>query len=285
MRKIFGSMLFFLMVLGFGNLVSAEEQPENKDMDKVKQLEQYIEDSKVELNNIIESLKNENVYLEDVEEAIDRFYDENPIQEVVPNYKETDILLLNNNVNNNYNNSTIDVNELASDFKNNLSEGSSYHKISNDLGFIEVFVANDGSIMILDHSDTYTESLDETNVELSSWKQTPKRRTTAVGYNLTGGKLFTFWAEGQFSYNGSRTNILHADGDAQRHAWAYNMSMEERGLGRTRDSGYAKEVYSRIYVEARLGFTFMDIPLTAATLEVYIGGAPAGSTYGGARRI
>ncbi|MCU0155671.1 hypothetical protein NSS92_19045 [Bacillus sp. FSL M8-0166] len=163
------------------------------------------------------------------------------------------------------------------------------YTFKKDNSTVRVFLGDIGDIEVMEHTSTPDNS---TSKDASTQAVTNMEKNTATAYAVLGGaRVYNVWAEGKFEYNKKKktVKVVHKDGDYRKFIAGSLLSIEEKKMGASRvaDQGnyVYREVYTRIYVEAILGFKFGGVVFNSGLAEVYVGAGSNGATYGGQKKL
>lgn len=291
-KKLCVSMMSLVLVSGlsvsFANAESVTPSQEN-----IQAAREYIETSKVDTLNILRDLQQQNPTLEQVEAALDKYFEENPAPEEVvndPNLSLEDIYPEQTEEVD-----TLNLNEFMSEKEQASVNGNTdnFVQMESPVGQVSIYVGDTGGIYILENKEVkepiIKDSIDAEDTGALGLKTTKKRKTTGVCYNSLGLKMFTLWAQGSFYYSGKTVSVATRDGDFQRHFWGSTLSTSVRALGKARNEVVGKEqyaeVYSRVYYESLIGLKWAGVVAKSGTVETYVGASKSGGMYGAAVRI
>ncbi|WP_144483235.1 hypothetical protein [Bacillus pumilus] len=170
---------------------------------------------------------------------------------------------------------------------NNILE--KVYTFKKDNSTVRVFLGEIGDIQVMEHTSTPDNS---TSKDASTQAVTNMEKNTATAYAVLGGaRVFNVWAEGKFQYDKKKktVKVVHKDGDYRKFIAGSLLQIEEKKMGESRVADQGKyvyrEVYSRIYVEAILGFKFGGVVFNSGLAEVYVGAGSNGATYGGQKKL
>lgn len=170
---------------------------------------------------------------------------------------------------------------------NNILE--KVYSFKKDNSTVRVFLGEIGDIQVMEHTSTPDNS---TSKDASTQAVTNMERNTVTAYAVLGGaRVFNVWAEGKFQYDKKKktVKVVHKDGDYRKFIAGSLLQIEEKKMGESRVADQGKyvyrEVYSRIYVEAILGFKFGGVVFNSGLAEVYVGAGSNGAVYGGQKKL
>ncbi|GIN56274.1 hypothetical protein J8TS2_05930 [Lederbergia ruris] len=294
LKNVSSSLLLLCFVFGLFfvsmpiSSSAAEIDVLNKEQ-KVELAKNYIENNVTNLNEILMNMQTQDPDLEDVQTVIMEYLDENSVPEEIVNDLTIDDIFPLENEKVEYKqkeNEVLQFEDIVAYAKDN-DEGNIY-EFKNEDGKVTVYVADTGEVMIHEQSIVPTLDLNDNNT-LAAWKTTKTERSNGVAVNAVGKTMFTYWASGNFEYNGKSARHLNNDGNIERKLWGSSLVIEKKAEGakRTVAVGSYKypEVYSRVYFEATFGIRWLGVTMKSGTFEAYVGGTYAGSVYGGLRAI
>lgn len=170
---------------------------------------------------------------------------------------------------------------------NNILE--KVYTFKKDNSTVRVLLGEIGDIQVMEHTSTPDNS---TSKDASTQAVTNMERNTVTAYAVLGGaRVFNVWAEGKFQYDKKKktVKVVHKDGDYRKFIAGSLLQIEEKKMGESRVADQGKyvyrEVYSRIYIEAILGFKFGGVVFNSGLAEVYVGAGSNGATYGGQKKL
>ncbi|MCG5253226.1 hypothetical protein [Brevibacillus agri] len=268
--------------------------------EKISEIRSYINTSVPALIQELEDLKHkDDVTLGKVEKTIDTFFSEHPAPEAFndPTLSLEDVFPAEvKKINQKYgkNKPLNNINAFMDEKKNSIERSDDkVITIKNDMSEINVYVSQLGEIFVLEvrtvSSNAENQRTSLVQPRALTWEYTDTKRTTGIGYNAQGNKMFTLWAEGSFKYNGKSVEVDTADGDYSRHFWGSTLELTPRKLGEkrtTRVEGYTyAEVYSRLYFEAGFGIRWAQITFNSGSCETLVGSTVDGNMYGTAKTV
>ncbi|GIN25554.1 hypothetical protein NSQ93_22605 [Bacillus sp. FSL W8-0445] len=279
-KTLFLLVVVTLSILGLSpSGVSASETDRQKDIQEIRH---YVENQMPILESELKQLPS-NSSLEEIEELISEHYKKHPAPKALENPELSVFDVFPDKVNkyNKLEGKTLSLNNLMTDPK--LSSLGEIINFENDNSKVAVLLGETGDINIIEQKSSPSSQSKRNKIALA----TGKERTTGVGYGLGGAKLFTVWAEGNFSYNGKKVSVISKDGDYSKHFWGSTLTLTSKGMGKERDASIGKykykEVYSRLLVESIAGFKWGGVVLRTKTVEVYVGSTVNGNIYGGTK--
>ena len=288
LKKLF-SVLPFVLILGL--IINLNSETYAKEVhnfgENVEKAKFYIENSVNELNEILSSMRKDS-NSEDIKAAINNYYSENPVHQDILNDNTLtidDIFPLDENQETVQSSEVINLGELALQAKGNLTKDEFIYEFFNENGVTTVYLSKTGGLIITEGPAPLLDlSRNKLVTAATDWNVTKTQRTTGAIYNSFGSEMAQFWAEGNFKYNGIQAVHSYADGGIERKLAGSTLNIEKKAEGKTRTNAVGSysypEVYTQVYFEAQLGFRYLGITVTSATLEAYVGAGPSGSLYG-----
>lgn len=281
MKKTFKLVVATVLLLAsFATSAFAQENVSKSEL--TLQSKQYIEQNKIGLKGLLSELNASlNLASEDIVSSIENYYSKNPAPKsiVESNLSLSDVYSVKrNNSSDNFN---------ITDFMNTARSSSNYYKIKHDTGYTEAFVSDTGDLLLLNHEVLNSTTNSVASTYAAAWQQTRDIKETASAYNSLGFKMYDLWVSGAFLYNSSDVKPVNNDGGFSRAFWGSTINVEDKGMGKTRDT-YTQgikysEIYSRLYTESVFGIKWAGLTLDSNTVEIYIGGSKEGGIYGSIR--
>ncbi|KIL23703.1 hypothetical protein B4127_2636 [Bacillus pumilus] len=288
MEKIITLVLCLSLVLSVAGFTSKAEASEASATTEKAEIRQYIETNVALLKHTFDKLPKQSTK-DQIDKVIEDHYKKYPTPQGVKNtsLNELDVFPELEEKYKKLKDQNIKLQYSTDEELNNILE--KVYTFKKDNSTVRVLLGEIGDIQVMEHTSTPDNS---TSKDASTQAVTNMERNTVTAYAVLGGaRVFNVWAEGKFQYDKKKktVKVVHKDGDYRKFIAGSLLQIEEKKMGESRVADQGKyvyrEVYSRIYVEAILGFKFGGVVFNSGLAEVYVGAGSNGATYGGQKKL